>query len=287
MPEARQVVQYLIESQGLSERRACRLLNMSRSNYNYQAKWKTSDVLAELRKLSKANPRYGSPRLTALLRRNGIKVNHKRIARLCRLEGLTLKRARKRRKVIVREYPRVEPATSPNMIWGMDFVMDRTKGGSSFRSLTIVDHYSRECPGIYVQRSMRSSDVIEFLTKLSLKRQLPNSLSLDNGPEFTSNEFTKWCNERRITLSYIQPGRPVQNPYVESFNSRFRDECLNQRAFRDIYHAKEKIEEWRINYNTQRPHSSLGYRTPEEACSTKEGGSKSNELSNKLVLKMG
>jgi putative transposase len=173
------------------------------------------------------------------------------------------------------------------MIWGMDFIMDKTNEGLRFRCLTIVDHYTRECPGLCVQRRMRSIDVIKFLNKLSLTRSLPGTFNLDNGSEFISNEFTRWCNERRITINYIQPGQPIQNPFVESFNSRFRDECLNQRVFRDIYQAKEKIEEWRIDYNTKRPHSSLGYRTPQEVYSTNEDGSLNNELSQTLVLNLG
>lgn len=213
-------------------------------------------------------------------------MNHKRIARLCRLEGLTLKRVRKRKKLI-REYPTRISVTEPNIIWGIDFVHDRTNNGQKFRSFTIVDHFSRECPGIYVKKQLRSEDVIDFLVYLKSKRHLPKIFSLDNGPEFISEKFVRWAQEERIYLSYIQPGKPVQNPFVESFNGRFRDECLNQRLFRDITHARSDIEKWRVDYNTKRPHSSLGYRTPEEACSTTKNGSINSQLSNNLVLNLG
>ena len=270
----------------MSERQACRLLKLSRTVYRYKLKYKDSDINLRLLALSKLNPRYGSPRLTALLRREGYKVNHKRIARLCRLGGLTLKRARKRKRII-REYPQRVVAIKPNMIWGMDFVTDKIKNGGRFRCLTIVDHYSRECPGIYVKRNLKSEDVIDFLETLERERGLPQSLSLDNGSEFTSDKFIKWCLDRRIKIHFIQPGKPVQNPFIESFNGRFRDEFLNQRELRDIYEAQAKIENWRENYNTKRPHSALNYRTPYEACSTNESGGINPKLSPQVVLKKG
>lgn len=238
-------------------------MNLSRTVFRYQPKQNNLEITERLKVISKKHPRYGSPRLTAILRREGFQINRKRVARICRVEGLTLKRPKRRTK-LDRPFVARIPLEKANMVWGMDFVHDRLKNQNKLRSLTIVDHFSRECPGILVRQTIRGPDVIDFLETLKKKRELPQAFNLDNGSEFISKVFVSWCNENRININYIQPGKPVQNAFIESFNGRFRDECLNQRVFRDIYQARQEIEAWRLDYNHERPHSSLGYKPPVE-----------------------
>ncbi len=249
----------------LSQRRACKVLSFSRSTIRYEPRKSNELLIKKLRELAVKYPRYGSPRLAILIRKNGFYANHKKIERLCRIEGLTLKRRKKNRIKIVRIPTPMIHSTVANYVWGMDFVHDKFIDGNKFRCFTIVDHLSKECPGILVQKMIKSEDLISFLEKIKLTKGLPNNFNLDNGSEFTSNIFSSWCSANRINIRYIQPGKPIENPFIESFNGKFRDECLNLNNFKNLRHATTEIEKWRNYYNHERPHSSLNYSSPLEA----------------------
>lgn len=251
----------------LSERHACRLLGLDRSTYRYEARPDANSKLREaLVSLARQKPRYGYRRLWAILERRGWKVNVKRIYRLYREAGLMVRRLRRKR--ISREMPADCLLTGANQEWALDFVTDAVASGRAFRGLTIVDSYTRECPAIEVNSGISSREVTRVLVKIIQERGKPKSLRCDNGPEFTSRHFLAWCEESGITLNHIQPGRPMQNGHVESFNGRLRDECLNASWFLNLADAKRKIERWRQEYNAERPHSSLAYRTPAEFAKT-------------------
>lgn len=237
---------------------------MRRSSFRYLAHPDHNEALRRrLRELAAQRPRFGSPRLYVLLRREGQPVNHKRVERLYREEQLSLRRKRRRKRLSVLRVP-LTASDRPNQRWAMDFVADGLTDGRRFRCLTIVDECSRECPGIYVDTSITGAKVTGFLEPLLHQRGVPSGLRLDNGPEFAGTVLDQWAHARGIQLDFIDPGKPVQNAYIESFNGRFRDECLNQHLFFDMQDAQRKIESWRLDYNQHRPHSALGNRTPEE-----------------------
>lgn len=257
---------------GMSERCASDMVGISRSTVRYRGnESKDTELEIKIKAIAARHPRYGSPRITVLLRKEGLKVNHKRVERVYQKLGYAIKVKRKRKKIIrTNILPMLRPKEA-NIVWGIDFVSDKTRGGFLFRSLTIVDHTTRHCPGILVRRQIKGTDVVEFLNTL---KTLPKIISVDNGPEFLSRAFTSWCEEKRIEIRYISPGKPVMNAFIESFNGRIRDECLNQHVFSDLESAKQQIEKWRLNYNNDRPHSSLGNKTPAEVA---------NELQNVIV----
>ena len=251
---------------GLSERRACRFLGCQRSSQRYHGHREQPPGLRErLTELAAQRPRWGYRRLWVLLRREGYAVNWKRIYRLYRDAGLAVKRRRRKRAAIARRP--LPPATRPNERWSMDFVHDRLVNGRWFRSLTIVDDFTRECLAIEVDRSLTGARVVDVLTQLAQGRSLPRTIVVDNGPEFAGRILDAWAYRRGITLAFIQPGKPTQNAFIESFNSRLRDECLNAHWFVTVTEAQLTIEHWRGDYNTQRPHGSLGLRTPSEFAS--------------------
>jgi putative transposase len=248
---------------GLSERQACRLLDVDRSSYRYEPQPRDDGRLREeMVTLAKQKPRYGYRRLGVLLERRGWKMNHKKLYRLYREEHLAVRRLRRKR--LVRPAAPVAELTRANQEWAMDFVMDGLATGRAVRALTLVDEHTRECLAIEVDSCLSSRRVTRVLEWVIQMRGKPGSLRCDNGPEFTSRHFLAWCEEQQIRLIHIQPGRPMQNGRVESFNGRLRDECLNANWFPTMSEAKRKIEAWREEYNRERPHSSLGYRTPEE-----------------------
>ena len=248
---------------GLSERRACRFLGAGRSTQRYRAHRRQPPGLEErLTELAAARPRWGYRRLWVLLRREGYAVNWKRVYRLYRASGLAVKRRRRKRTAVARRP--LPPATRPNERWSMDFVHDRLSNGRWFRSLTIVDDFTRECLAIEVDTSLTGARVVEVLTQLAQARPLARTIVVDNGPEFAGRVLDAWAYRRGITLAFIQPGKPTQNAFVESFNSRLRDECLNAHWFVTVTEAQLTIEAWRDDYNTQHPHGSLGRRTPSE-----------------------
>lgn len=249
---------------GLSKRRSCRVLSVSRSLLQYAPRPDRNAALrARLKELAEARRRFGSPRLHVLLKREGWVVNHKRVERLYRQEGLSLRRKR-RRKHASQLRVVLPSSTRINERWSMDFVTDSLTNGRRFRSLTVVDDHSRESVAIEADFSLTGERVARVLERLAITRGLPNVITVDNGPEFAGKALDAWAYQNHIKLHFIRPGKPVENAYIESFNGRFRDECLNENLFRTMEEARVVIEAWRCDYNCHRPHSSLGNLTPEE-----------------------
>ena len=262
---------HIRESLGLSERKACLLVDISTSVYCYQPKPGNDDIVRRrLRELAEQRKRFGSPRLHILLKREGLVVNHKRTERLYREEGLTLRKKRRRKGAAgVRVVLPVPQRT--NERWSMDFVTDSIVTGRRFRALTIIDDYSRECPAIEVDTSLGGRRVVGVLDRLADTRGLPEVITIDNGPEFAGRALDEWAYHKGVKLNFIRPGKPIENAYAESFNGRFRDECLNTNWFLSLNHARILIEEWRRDYNEVRPRSSLKGATPKEYAETAVG----------------
>jgi len=253
------------EAHGLSERRACELVGIKRSGCRYSARQvELHGLRGRLRALAQERRRFGYRRLTVLLRREGWPVNHKRVLRLYGQEGLAVRR-RKRKRIgaLERRQPFATPIR-PNERWSMDFVSDALTDGRKFRSLNIVDDYNRECLATEVDTSLPGARVIRVLERLGELRGLPEGLVTDNGPEFAGQALDAWAYRRGVRLHFIDPGKPVQNAFIESFNGKMRDECLNEHWFATLVEARQTIEAWRRDYNEVRPHSSLGNRTPLE-----------------------
>ena len=260
----REAVAHLQERFPVSERCVCRLVGVSRSTVRYQPRCKDDTVLvARLRDLARQRPRFGYRRLHALLRRDGEVVNHKRVYRVYRSAGLAVPQ-RKRKRVAVSRGQAVRIGTRPNEHWSLDFMSDTLSTGRRLRTLSVLDTCTREALAIAVDTSLPSQAVTRLLEGILLSRQRPERMTMDNGPELTSRWFDQWADYNGIELDHIEPGKPVQNAVMESFNGRFRDECLNSHWFTSLEDARQTIEAWRIDYNQERPHSSLGYRTPEE-----------------------
>ena len=248
---------------GVSERRACGLLGVERSSCRYEKKRDRNQELRDkLVGLAHERPRFGYRRLGVLLAREGQPVNHKRLFRVYRDAGLSVKR--NRRKKLVRSGVSQPVLTAPNEEWSLDFVSDGLAGGRAMRVLTVVDNFTRECLALETDTSFSGERVTRVLDRVIEQRGRPKAIRMDNGPEFTSRRFLAWCIDGKITANYIQPGKPVQNSHVESFNGRFRDECLNTNWFRNLFEARQRIAIWREDYNRVRPHSALDYRTPDE-----------------------
>ena len=252
------------ERLGGSERRMCRFFGFERTALRYQPVRPLRDapLRARLRELAGVYPRWGVPRLHWRLRRDGEHVNYERVERLYRLENLAVRR-RGRKRLAVPRVPR-PVALHPNATWGIDFVSDQLANGQRFRCFMIVDHCVHEAPAIVVARSLPSTVVIAALEDVIAERGQPTRLSLSNGSEFRSLAFDAWAADRGIELHFIQPGKPVQNGHIESFNGRFRDECLNQHWFISLRDAQFRIERWRRAYNTDRPHAACYPLTPSE-----------------------
>jgi putative transposase len=218
----------------------------------------------KLKALAAQRRRFGSPRLTVLLKREGHMVNHKRVERIYREENLQIKKRKKRRQTAPLRVAIPSP-TGPNERWSMDFVSDCLSNGRKFRCLTIVDDFTRESPAIFVDTSLPGQRVTRVLDYLSETRGgLPDIITCDNGPEFAGIALDRWAHERGVKIAFIRPGKPVENAFIESFNGKFRDECLNENWFTSLEDAQEKIEVWRQDYNRNRPHSSLGNLSPWE-----------------------
>jgi putative transposase len=257
------VVVHMQQVYDTSERRACGLLNQPRSTQRYQGKPKAEDGLEQrVAELAAARPRFGYRRLTALLQREGVSVWHGRVHRITKALGLQV--PRRKRKRFARSKPRQSEITGPNQRWGMDFVSDSLADGRSFRALAIVDHYTRECPVIEVDLSLPGTRVVRVLEQLTDERGLPDAIRVDHGPEFVCDAVRQWCEKKKVQLDYIEPGKPMQNGHIESFNGKFRDECLNTHWFTTVRQARSIIENWRADYNGRRPHSALRYATPTE-----------------------
>jgi putative transposase len=252
-----------MEQFAASQRKACELANIARSSFRYRANTDKDDSLREkLTQLAHEKPRYGYRRLAVLLRREGQIVNHKRVFRVYRAAGLSVKR--KKRKRLMRIGQPAFTASRPNQQWAIDFVHDRMANGRTIRVLSVVDTFTRECLALEVDTCLPSRRVIRALDRVIAVRGKPERIRMDNGSELTSRHFLAWGIDQRIELVHIQPGKPIQNAHVESFHGRLRDECLNTQWFRNLWHARRQIAAWRDEFNQQRPHSSLDYRTPHE-----------------------
>jgi len=274
----RPVVSYLQKRHGYSQRRACGLMALGRSTCQYVPRAdRNREIREALRQVASERPRWGQDRLHVLLRRRGHAINHKRTERLYREMKLAL-RLRKRRKRASGVRVITDAPTHPNERWSMDFVHDQLVGGRRVKCLTLVDDFSRECLAIAVDTTITGEGVIRVLEHVAMDRPLPPAIVCDNGPEFASTALDRWAYEHNVRLAFIEPGKPVQNPYVESFNGKFRDECLNENLFFDLRNARFKIETWRQDYNHVRPHRSLAQATPVEFARNQERARAETEL---------
>jgi len=250
---------------GVSERRACSLVGISRLTYRYRGRDKGDGPIRErMRALAHRWLRFGYRRLGVMLERENMAANHKRIYRLHTEEGLKVRRKRKKLRSQVRTAPMLVPSRV-NERWSMDFMSDCLATGRRFRTLNIVDDLTRECPAIEVDTSLPGARVVRVLDKLAILRGLPDTIVIDNGSEFTGRALDAWANKQGVKLHFIDPGKPVQNAYIESFNGKFRDECLNRELFDTVLETQVLADRYRKHYNTVRPHSALGYRPPAPA----------------------
>lgn len=249
---------------GLSQRRACTLMSISRSCLTYIPRMPIKDevVVQAMKKLSGQYPRFGYRRIKILLSREGLSMSRERCARIWSNSGFQVPKKKRRR--INRASCQPMKATYPNAVWSYDFVHDACANGQKLKCLTVIDEYTKECLAIEVASSIRSHQVIDVLAKLMSIHGMPSCLRSDNGPEFVSTALLQWVNNEALDLLLIEPGKPWQNGTNESFNGKFRDECLSAEWFRNRMEAKVIIEDWRNHYNRVRPHSSLGYKTPME-----------------------
>jgi putative transposase len=234
-----------------------------------------------IREIAAVRVRYGYQRIHVLLRREGWMINRKRVYRLYKLEGLNLRSKHPRRHVSAAHRDRVPGASAANDQWSMDFVADALFNGKRIRALTVVDNFTRRSLAIEVDSSLRGDQVVNVLDRLLREHGAPKCIRVDNGPEFVSKVLDHWAYRNSVVLDFSRPGKPIDNCYVESFNGRFRDECLNTHWFLSIEDARAKIEAWRLDYNASRPHSALGQLTPLEfaARSAANGGSQRRKLS--------
>lgn len=262
-PQAKKaVVSYTRTSYPISERRACRLFRLSRTGNRYKPiRVDDPQVVARIKELAERRRRFGYRRLFTLLKREGIRMNQKKFRRIYREQQLSLK-VRKHSKI--KSLPRapIEPPSGPNERWSMDFMSDQLgPSGRRYRILTVVDDFTRECVALYADFSipgLRVTRVLDMLTRS------PKVFNIDNGSEFTGKAMDAWAFKRGIKMDFIRPGKPNENAFIESFNGKFRDECLNENWFLSLEDVRRTIEEWRIDYNESRPHSSLGDLTPKE-----------------------
>ncbi len=260
--QKRDAVSHLKRSLRFSERRACRLVGADRKMVRYRSRRAPDTSLRDrLRELANERRRFGYRRLFVLLRREGELSGINRIYRLYREEGLTVRKRKARRKAIGTRAPILVEARA-NARWSLDFVHDQLVYGHRFRVLNIVDDVTRECLAAIPDTSISGRRVARELTALIERRGKPGMIVSDNGTELTSNAILHWCAEHLITWHYIAPGKPMQNGFVESFNGRMRDELLNETVFHNLAHARAVITAWANDYNTERPHSALGYETP-------------------------
>lgn len=262
---ARRALIPIVAERGISLRRACALLGVPRSTLGYEAKMPQKDapVIERLRHYAALYPRFGYRRIHVYLEREGIQLGWDRMLRLWQQAGLQVPKKRGRRRVSAAR-PRPLLAMGPNQVWAYDFVFDACANGQPLKCLVVTDEWTHEALAIDVQGSIRSSRVIEVLSRLVSLHGAPRYLRSDNGPEFVSHAILKWLRQAGIETALIDPGKPWQNGTAESLNGKFRDECLSMEWFRNRIEARAIIETWRRHYNEDRPHSSLGYRTPRQ-----------------------
>jgi putative transposase len=264
-PQARrEAVTVLMAERDFGVTRACGLARLSRSLYRYRSRRADCTRLRErMLEIAAEKRRYGYRRVYRRLRREGWAVNRKRVYRMYREAGLAVRRRKRKRIAAVERKPLPKPQAA-NLSWSMDFVSDGLADGRRLRCLNIVDDCTRECVAIEVDTSITGSRVKAVMERLADTRGLPRSITVDHGPEFEGQVLDAWAYAANVQLSFIRPGKPNENAYIESFNGKFRDECLNEHWFMTMKHARQIIENWRIEYNTEREHSSLGKRTPQE-----------------------
>jgi putative transposase len=266
--QRRQAVRYLQATFGVSQRRACRVLGQPRSTQRQVPKPKEEEerLVRRILELVRQHPRYGYRRIWALLRREGWRVNRKRVHRLWRQQGLKVPRKqRKKRRLGCSANSCVRrPAEHKNHVWAWDFLHDRTTDGRALKWLTLVDEYTRECLALEVGRGMTAKGVSAVLAGVVQQRGAPGHIRSDNGPEFIARAIRAWMSATGLETLYVEPGAPWENGYAESFNSKVRDELLNAEEFTSLLEARVLGAQWKQEYNHVRPHSSLGYRTPAE-----------------------
>lgn len=257
----RDLVRHMVD-RGLSERRALRVIGMSASAFRYQPAPDRNHALRQrIVALAHRHRRYGAGMIYLKLRQDGLPINHKRVERLYAEARLQVKR-RKRKKIPVADRQPLARPSRANQIWSMDFVFDRTADGRVIKSLTIVDDATHEAVAVAPERAIGGLMLTRILDELAIHRGLPRAIRTDNGKEFCSRAMLTWAHARGVKLFLIEPGKPNQNAYIESFNGRFRDECLNENWFTSLPHAQVVIESWRREYNEERPKKGLGGLTP-------------------------
>jgi putative transposase len=275
----KRAVTWAVREKGYSQRRACGLVALHPKTYRYASK-RTGDegLRAKLRDLASQRRRFGYRRLGLMLERQGIKLSPKKLYRLYKEERLTVRKRGGRKRALGTRAPMAIPQDR-NLRWSLDFVMDTLVNGRRFRILTLVDDFTRECLALVSDSSLTSPRVVRELDRIVETRGCPRMIVSDNGTEFTSNAILAWQQEREVEWHYIAPGKPMQNGFVESFNGRLRDECLNEHLFTNLNEARQIIEAWRIDYNTNRPHTSLNGLTPNEFAARPKQGQNWNRLS--------
>lgn len=262
---------------GVSDRRACRVAGVHRSTWRYESRRVEEVALKQrIRDIAETRTRYGYLRVHALLRREGWPINRKRVYRLYCEMGLQMRHKVPKRRVKAKLREDRRPAQQMNDFWSMDFMADQTFDGKKLRILTIVDNHSRVSPSIGVRFRYTGYDVVKTLEDARKAYGVPRTIRVDNGPEFVSKELDLWAYSNGVTLDFSRPGKPTDNAFIEAFNARVRQECLNQHWYLSLEDARAKIESWRQDYNDQRPHSMLGYMTPNQyALSAAEDGTPS------------
>jgi putative transposase len=260
------IADYITAGYRLSQRRVCALIDLDRSTWLYKSvRPRREELRRRMVELAAARPRFGYRRIQVMLEREGRCHNHKLVYRLYTEEGLTMRRRKPRRRLrSATSRSQVVVPAAPDHRWAMDFVHDQTGEGGRIRLLTVVDHFTRESPAITVGRALRAEDVVRTLERLRRSGRKPKIITTDNGSEFCSKLLDQWAFVHSVQLDFIQPGKPVENAFIESFNGRVREECLNAQWFDTLAEAKAAIEAWRIDYNRNRPHGALGQLTPRE-----------------------
>lgn len=257
-------MKYVVGHLGLSQRKACELVGLWQSSYYYRGhKQDDSKIRRRILTLADQRRRFGQDRIYVMLRREGWQINHKRVERIYREEHLSLRRKNRKKRGSAVRVPLPVP-DRPNQVWSMDFISEALVTGRRLRILTIVDDFTRECLRVEVDSAMGGTGVARVLDELIEFRGKPEGIRMDNGPEFAGRALDEWAYRNKVRLDFIRPGKPVENAYVESFNGRLRDECLNEHVFVSLQEAKRIVEDWQEDYNKQRPHGSLGGLTPEE-----------------------
>ena len=270
---------WAVREKSYTQRRACGLVSLHPKTYRYRSKRPSDDGLRKrLRELASQRRRFGYRRLGLLLGREGIRLSNKKLYRIYKEERLTVRKRGGRKRALGTRAPMAVPQ-GRNLRWSLDFVADTLMSGRRFRILTLVDDFTRECLGLVVDTSLTGLRVVRELDRVAELRSYPCMIVSDNGTELTSNAILAWQQEHGVEWHYIAPGKPMQNGFVESFNGRLRDECLNEHLFANLNDARQIIEDWRIDYNTARPHSSLNGLTPTEFAARPGPGHNRNRLS--------